>query len=155
MGKQNHTLAPPTSHSEKKCWCVTIFLDLWVKKEDMPLLGWVVPLFLLYIHVLICRSLENAMTSMFVFRYLYWADWGKPGGKIEKAGMDGKGRVTVVSQNLTWPNGLAIDYDRNRLYWTDAGLNVIESSTLEGHDRKVRLLNVFPYSGLSMIKKPC
>ena len=68
---------------------------------------------------------------------MYWTDWGKK-PKIEKAGMDGRDRVVLLRKNLTWPNGLAIDYEKNRLYWTDAGSKVIESSTLEGHDRKVR-----------------
>lgn len=56
---------------------------------------------------------------------------------IERAGMDGSNRETIVSHNLTWPNGLAIDYDNARLYWADAGMKTIEYSNLNGDDRKV------------------
>ena len=69
---------------------------------------------------------------------MYWTDWGK-NAKIEKAGMDGQGRHSLISHNLTWPNGLALDTKHDRIYWTDAGRKMIESSTVEGTDRKVML----------------
>ena len=40
---------------------------------------------------------------------MYWTDWGqKP--KIERCGMDGKNRMSIVTQEhgLEWPNGLTI-----------------------------------------------
>lgn len=67
---------------------------------------------------------------------MYWTDWGK-NAKIEKAGMDGKGRHALISTNLTWPNGLALDQKRNRIYWTDAGRKMIESATTSGRERQV------------------
>ena len=39
---------------------------------------------------------------------MYWTDWGT-NAKIEKANYDGTSRQVLVSQNLGWPNGLAID----------------------------------------------
>lgn len=68
---------------------------------------------------------------------MFWSDLGKQ-PRIERAGMDGLDRMTLVSSNLTWPNGLAIDYEKSRLYWMDAGHKVIESCNFEGRDRKVR-----------------
>ncbi|XP_055957563.1 low-density lipoprotein receptor-related protein 4 [Patella vulgata] len=67
--------------------------------------------------------------------YMYWTDWGSK-AKIERAGMDGSERKILFKDNLTWPNGLAIDYNNERLYWTDASMKTIESSTLTGRDRK-------------------
>lgn len=67
---------------------------------------------------------------------MYWSDWGDQ-PKIERAGMDGSGRVTLISNNLTWPNGLAIDLERGRLYWTDGGTKAIEYSNLDGKHRTV------------------
>ena len=67
---------------------------------------------------------------------MFWADLGKR-PRIERAGMDGQDRIILISQNLTWPNGLAIDYEGNRLYWIDARHKVIESSNFDGRDRKV------------------
>ena len=56
---------------------------------------------------------------------MYWTDWGsRP--KIEKAEMSGKQRVVLVSSSLTWSNGLALDQEKNRLYWVDAGSDKLE-----------------------------
>ena len=51
---------------------------------------------------------------------MFWTDWGRP-TKIEAAWLDGSQRRTIVNTNLTFPNGLALDYERNLLYWVDAG----------------------------------
>jgi sugar lactone lactonase YvrE len=67
---------------------------------------------------------------------MYWTDWGnRP--KIEKAGMDGSRRQVLISHNITWPNGLVLDKESSRIYWTDGGRSVIESVKLDGTDRKV------------------
>lgn len=50
--------------------------------------------------------------------------------------MDGSNRISIVNEGIFWPNGLAIDFSANRLYWTDAKLHVIESSAFDGSDRK-------------------
>lgn len=67
---------------------------------------------------------------------MYWTDWGAS-PKIERAGMDASGRQVIISSNLTWPNGLAIDYGSQRLYWADAGMKTIEFAGLDGSSRKV------------------
>ncbi len=67
---------------------------------------------------------------------MYWTDWGDH-PKIERAGMDGLERHVIVRSNLTWPNGLAIDYSEMRLYWVDAGTKSIEYADLDGQNRKV------------------
>ena len=69
---------------------------------------------------------------------MYWTDWGAT-PKIEKAEMDGSGRRSIVTGNLTWPNGLTIDQATNRLYWADAKQDTIEMSDLNGGDRQVIL----------------
>ena len=72
-------------------------------------------------------------------RYMYWTDWGDD-PKIERAGMDGKERHVIVRSNLTWPNGLAIDYSELRLYWVDAGTKRIEYTDLDGQNRQVGIM---------------
>lgn len=67
---------------------------------------------------------------------MYWSDYGEI-PKIERAHMDGKFRTTIISQNLTWPNGLAIDHDTNKIYWTDGGTKSISFSNLDGSDRRI------------------
>ncbi len=71
---------------------------------------------------------------------MYWTDWGSH-PKIERAGMDGLEREVIVYHNLTWPNGLAIDYSLNRLYWADAGTHTIEYAHLDGTNRQVMRLS--------------
>ena len=51
--------------------------------------------------------------------------------------MDGQERSIVINDRLKWPNGLALDGEEDRLYWTDAGFDHIESSDLQGKNRKV------------------
>lgn len=36
--------------------------------------------------------------------------------------MDGKDRVRIIAGNLRFPNGLAIDYTNEYIYWTDSGV---------------------------------
>lgn len=48
-------------------------------------------------------------------------------------------RQKLVSEGLHWPNGLALDYEENRLYWTDGGNKKIESCDLDGQNRKTIL----------------
>ena len=68
--------------------------------------------------------------------YMYWSDWGEE-SKIEKAGMDGSDRHILINRNVKWPNGLAVDYQGRKLYWVDAGIEAIQSSDLQGNNRKV------------------
>lgn len=68
---------------------------------------------------------------------MYWTDWGA-NPKIERAGMDSSSRIVIISSNLTWPNGLAIDYETKRLYWADAGMKTIEYGNFDGSDRQVK-----------------
>lgn len=66
---------------------------------------------------------------------MYWSDWSHT-PLIEYAEMDGSNRKILVSKELGWPNGLAIDHALNRLYWIDAKLERIEYITLnEPHER--------------------
>lgn len=51
--------------------------------------------------------------------------------------MDGKSRHVIISSNLVWPNGLAIDYASQSLYWADAMFDRIESSNTDGSNRHV------------------
>ena len=68
---------------------------------------------------------------------MFWSDWGEE-AKIVRAGMDGSGRKNVVTEDIKWPNGLAVDYEDPRLYWLDAHAHhsCVASSDLDGNDRK-------------------
>ncbi|XP_033115105.1 low-density lipoprotein receptor-related protein 2-like [Anneissia japonica] len=77
--------------------------------------------------------------------YLFWTDWGT--GIIEKAGMDGSYRQTIV-KDLIWPNGLTIDFPASTLYWIDAKLDIIQVSDFYGDNIQTI------YSSTTMISHP-
>ena len=52
--------------------------------------------------------------------------------------MDGTGRrILVQGGGLTWPNGLAIDYHAQKVYWADARTDSIECVDFNGANRTV------------------
>lgn len=65
---------------------------------------------------------------------MYWTDWGS-NSRIERAGMDGSHRHSIVSNDVKWPNGLTLDLVRKRVYWVDAKLNTISSCNYDGSQR--------------------
>jgi hypothetical protein len=73
---------------------------------------------------------------------MFWTDWvQRPSSrtaKIERANMDGTGRVVWVDTNIQWPNGLSTDYTADRIYWCDAYFDRIESISITNKDRRVR-----------------
>ncbi|XP_013134904.1 PREDICTED: low-density lipoprotein receptor isoform X5 [Papilio polytes] len=70
--------------------------------------------------------------------WMYWTDWGQ-NPKIERAGMDGSHRQTIVSYDVKWPNGLTLDLVRKRVYWVDAKMNTISSCNYDGTARRLIL----------------
>lgn len=69
---------------------------------------------------------------------MVWTAWG-PKPNIAKAQMDGSGRHTIVTGNLSKPDGLTIDRVTNSLYWADVHMDIIEMSDLNGRHRQVIL----------------
>lgn len=52
--------------------------------------------------------------------------------------MDGDpaSREIIIIADISRPNGLTIDYDEERIYWTDARLHYVHSANLNGSDRR-------------------
>ena len=67
---------------------------------------------------------------------MFWTDWGEI-PKVERASMDGKDRVVVIDTGLGEPYGITVDYEFNRIYWTDNGEDRIEFSDYDGGGRTV------------------
>lgn len=51
--------------------------------------------------------------------------------------MDGSVPIAIILDNLKWPNGITVDHGNNRIYWTDAGTDKIETANLDGGDRLI------------------
>ena len=67
---------------------------------------------------------------------MFWTDWGEfP--RIERSSMDGnpESRMIIVENDLSWPNGLTLDYENKFLYWIDARLNYIGRVDWYGNHR--------------------
>ena len=74
-----------------------------------------------------------------LFRYVYWTDWGEKSSSIERMSMDGalETRQKIISEDITWPNGLTLDLVQKRVYWIDAKLRRLEVADFDGRNRKV------------------
>ncbi|CAH1244504.1 LRP1 [Branchiostoma lanceolatum] len=81
--------------------------------------------------------------------YMYWTDWGAQ-AKIERAAMDGTGRTTLINTGLVWPNGITLDKTAQRLYWCDARTYKIESSDLNGYDRRQFTFQLVHFFGIAV-----
>ncbi len=71
---------------------------------------------------------------------MYWSDWYS--GKIHRANLDGTG-VEVIQTNLGDAGGLAVDFDRGKLYFTaePGGVHGIYKCNLSGSGRELVLAN--------------
>ena len=66
-------------------------------------------------------------TNLILFSYiqdmvngwLYWSDWGNA-PRIERAWMDGSHREAIITEEIFWPNGIALDVEEQKIYWCDA-----------------------------------
>ena len=83
-------------------------------------------------------------SNMISLRYMYWTDWGKH-PKIERAELDGSHRVILVNSLVAWPNGLAIDYLKQKIYWADARNDKIEVMNFDGSARRIILDKELPH----------
>lgn len=81
-------------------------------------------------------------------RLMIWSDWGET-PKIEQASMDGDplSRITLVSDNIFWPNGLTIDIQNELIYWVDGNNKFLDVMNLDGSNRRTLVKNLkYPYS---------
>uniref|UniRef100_A0A3Q2WFZ6 Low-density lipoprotein receptor-like n=1 Tax=Haplochromis burtoni TaxID=8153 RepID=A0A3Q2WFZ6_HAPBU len=97
----------------------------------------------LFNHVsrLIYLELHTPDLSESIFTFLmYWTDWGEE-AKIEKSGLNGADRTTLVKDNIVWPNGITLDMVNQRLYWVDSKLHSLSSIDVNGGARHSLIIN--------------
>lgn len=92
--------------------------------------------------VLIDGQLEAGSLVLDPIRgFMYWSDQSASHPRIERAGMDGSHRQTIISSDVREPTGLTLDLALNRIYWADARLNTISSCSFDGSHCRVVFLN--------------
>ena len=80
-------------------------------------------------------------------KLLFVTEWGsKP--QIVRMNLDGSDRSTLVKSDIVWPNGVAVDASMNRVYWTDAQRDSIETVDIHGFDRRVVVKDVYHPFGI-------
>ena len=92
------------------------------------------------------------MLLCFLFRLLFFSDWEDGDPRIERAFMDGSNRTRIKTSGLKFPNGLAIDFSAQRLYWCDAGTDKIGSMFFDGSSPKIVFRSVVHAFGLGLYK---
>ena len=77
---------------------------------------------------------------------MFWTDLGYP-PRIERASLAGVNRTTLVdlsSSSQYSPNAVFVDYTEDRVYWIDAYRDVIDSTDLNGQNRKLLSGDIHP-----------
>uniref|UniRef100_A0A3B1JND8 LDL receptor related protein 1B n=1 Tax=Astyanax mexicanus TaxID=7994 RepID=A0A3B1JND8_ASTMX len=71
--------------------------------------------------------------------FLIWTEWGET-PRISRARLDGSEQMVLANSGISWPSGISIDYQENKLYWCDARMDKIERISLEsGAEREIVL----------------
>ncbi|KAI0231546.1 Low-density lipoprotein receptor-related protein 2 [Lamellibrachia satsuma] len=68
------------------------------------------------------------------FGRMFWTDWSETNPRIMTAWMDGQNIRPVIHghNRVSWPNGITIDEQHDRLYWTDGRLHRISYVNFDG-----------------------
>ena len=66
---------------------------------------------------------------------MYWADIRQKA--IFKSNLDGSNREVLVDSSLQSPDGLAVDWVSQKVYWTDGEKGTIEVASTNGEDHKL------------------
>ena len=68
---------------------------------------------------------------------MYWTNWNGHHASIMRSRLSGADVEKIITENIETPNGLTIDHRAQKLYWSDARLDMIERCNFDGSGRKV------------------
>ncbi|XP_045625309.2 sortilin-related receptor isoform X2 [Procambarus clarkii] len=69
--------------------------------------------------------------------YLYITDWSESSPKVARAFLDGTNFTVLFGvSTVGWPNGIAIDFQTDRIFFADARRDYIASADLDGRNMK-------------------
>ena len=73
--------------------------------------------------------------SLYIFQ-IYWNEYTTK--LLKKASLSNSSdAIVLVSSNISYPEGLTLDWIHQRLYWLDDGKNTVEVVNTDGTDRRV------------------
>jgi len=84
-------------------------------------------------------------------RYLFVTEWGRI-PRIVKMNFDGSNHNAIINSDIVWPNGITVDELLNRIFWTDAQRDTIESADLNGGDRRLIVKDVYHPFGIAVFE---
>ncbi|XP_029850375.2 prolow-density lipoprotein receptor-related protein 1 [Ixodes scapularis] len=70
---------------------------------------------------------------------VFWTNWNAQHPSIQRSFLSGFDPESIVTTQIRMPNGIAIDHQLQKLYWSDARLDKIERCDFDGGDRHVLL----------------
>lgn len=83
---------------------------------------------------LLRENLDDVRSMILYKNLLFFADWGHS-ARIERSLLDGSERKVIVTSDLGFPTGLAIDFEGRKLFWADALHDRVETSDFDGKKR--------------------
>lgn len=68
---------------------------------------------------------------------MYWTNWNHNHASIMRSRLSGADVEKIITRDIETPNGLTIDHQAQKLYWSDARLDKIERCSYDGSGRKI------------------
>ncbi|KAL8579462.1 hypothetical protein ACOMHN_026827 [Nucella lapillus] len=100
-------------------------------------------------HILIQLSPSDHPRAIVInpcLQRMFWTNWNPQRPAIQTATYDGYRAESIITENIQTPNGLAIDYKAQKLYWSDARLDKIERVNYDGSERVVIVASITQHS---------
>ena len=97
-----------------------------------------------YLFLSVCLSLSIIKTHpnvRLIERRIFWTNWNPSRPAIQTATYKGHKAESIITDHIRTPNGLAIDYKAQKLYWSDARLDKIERINYDGSERVVSTMS--------------
>ena len=80
--------------------------------------------------VIFARDFGKEVSSPGSTPKMYWTDVGTH--KIQRADLDGSNIEDLITTELIYPEGIALDLTGKKMYWTDGGTDKIQRANLDG-----------------------
>ena len=70
---------------------------------------------------------------------MFFTNWGTRQPMLERALMDGTGKMSLVNTKIVYPFGVTVDFPNQHVYWVDGYLSHVERVDYNGDNRRIIL----------------